>query len=794
MIEAERAASATSRDASPKNSPSPRARSPKTCPRTRPPTNSARSSRRVSPASSAEPTSSPPPPPPPRRSNARDVPACGGGRAIRARRSRTSPTRSWRGASRRCRCWTSSPPRRRAAVSTASALGARLPDPDADGSCVSESEFPRARRRAPARWPSRRPPAASGACSNDVLAVRVMTWNLRNNDPDPELRFANQPGAGEANGGWHWHQRVPVVARVLQRDAPHVLCLQEDTRAMARELMASEEMRRGGAWSYACFPPPHDPRDREPGSAAKKKTPSSSTLKKRTLLDARVGADGLVASAAFVSEEARALASGAASPWEQCAVWWREDAFEFVDGGQFEWVDGRALQLARGGPGGARTWRGGPGGARTCHMCPLTWWRFARPAEAACSSRARRTRVRPRLGLGRPREALERGAVRAAVAALQDTFGRDVPVLVAGDFNAEDAVAPKDAHGRERGVDARAGPSRRIRRRREGTRGASDGEGTRRRRVSPVPFRRRRRGGEPRRRALRRSGALRRSRGKRRLGFGGRLRRGRGGRPRRDVHGHPRRWRAHGRPPRDDLAQLARAGMGVHGERADGRGVQTPRAARVRRPCRARRRPSRRRLRPTAPRRPLPPPRGARERGVGGGFGDRIGGVGVANKRVGAVGHQRHIDHVYVARGEGVRDAEPRRVCRVRAVRARRGRLRERGRTRGARRGGARHRGREGEGGGGAVRSGERRRRRRRRTADRGFRAGRKGVFARGACACGPDGVWASDHFPVVADLRVSWRDAEAEPRSRPTRRDAAHSPERAERLRSEWAFEGCSV
>ena len=160
-----------------------------------------------------------------------------------------------------------------------------------------------------------------------------MTWNLRNNDPDPELRFANQPGAGEANGGWHWHQRVPVVARVLQRDAPHVLCLQEDTRAMARELMASEEMRRGGAWSYACFPPPHDPRDREPGSAAKKKTPSSSTLRKRTLLDARVGADGLVASAAFVSEEARALASGAASPWEQCAVWWREDAFEFVDGG-----------------------------------------------------------------------------------------------------------------------------------------------------------------------------------------------------------------------------------------------------------------------------------------------------------------------------------------------------------------------------------------------------------------------------------------------------------------------------
>ena len=28
-------------------------------------------------------------------------------------------------------------------------------------------------------------------------------------------------------------------------------------------------------------------------------------------------------------------------------VWWREDAFELVDAGQFEWVDGRALRAAR---------------------------------------------------------------------------------------------------------------------------------------------------------------------------------------------------------------------------------------------------------------------------------------------------------------------------------------------------------------------------------------------------------------------------------------------------------------
>ena len=32
----------------------------------------------------------------------------------------------------------------------------------------------------------------------DVRLIRVMTWNLKNNDPDPARRFANQPGAGEA--------------------------------------------------------------------------------------------------------------------------------------------------------------------------------------------------------------------------------------------------------------------------------------------------------------------------------------------------------------------------------------------------------------------------------------------------------------------------------------------------------------------------------------------------------------------------------------------------------------------
>ena len=100
-------------------------------------------------------------------------------------------------------------------------------------------------------WPGRtsQPPR--------LQSIRVMTWNLKNNDPDPSKRFVSQPGAGEANGGWHWHARVPIVARVVQREKPHVLCLQEDSHCMNRELMCAREMLGNCASvQYACYPSP----------------------------------------------------------------------------------------------------------------------------------------------------------------------------------------------------------------------------------------------------------------------------------------------------------------------------------------------------------------------------------------------------------------------------------------------------------------------------------------------------------------------------------------------------------
>ena len=58
--------------------------------------------------------------------------------------------------------------------------------------------------RDPPPWPDRSGGVRQHAC------LRVMTWNLKNNDPDPAARFANQPGANERGERWHWHVRCPM--------------------------------------------------------------------------------------------------------------------------------------------------------------------------------------------------------------------------------------------------------------------------------------------------------------------------------------------------------------------------------------------------------------------------------------------------------------------------------------------------------------------------------------------------------------------------------------------------------
>ena len=128
--------------------------------------------------------------------------------------------------------------------------------------------------------------------------------------------------------------------------------------------------------------------------------------------------------------------------------------------------------------------------------------------------------------------------------------------------------------------------------------------------------------------------------------------------------------------------------------------------------------------------------------GVGGGFSGQIGGGGRRTQKIGAVGHQRHIDHVFVAKGDGVRDdGRMDKQCRARCVRAfvRTDTSSENFRLPGES-----------------------------RCACGAFNAARYLLPAVRRCTCDDvDGVWASDHFPVVADLRLSWAVGEGEPSSR---------------------------
>ena len=106
---------------------------------------------------------------------------------------------------------------------------------------------------------------------------------------------------------------------------------------MSRELMASAEMSEPGAIRYRCYP--------SPSLAAPAPT--------RELLEASDDAFDCDAP----GETSRVIAARArGGRWEQCGVWWREDAFELVDAGQFEWVDGRA-RARRAVSWSAREWR-----------------------------------------------------------------------------------------------------------------------------------------------------------------------------------------------------------------------------------------------------------------------------------------------------------------------------------------------------------------------------------------------------------------------------------------------------
>ena len=421
-------------------------------------------------------------------------------------------------------------------------------------------------------WPSRR--GGVGA----VRALRVMTWNLKNNDPDPSRRFANQPGAGAKDGGWHWHSRAPLVSRVIQNEKPHVLCVQEDMLSMTREVFASREMRAASCLEYSCFPSP---------------VGGERGADDRVLLEANDDYDG---EPGAVSIEIAKLVRSKGR-WEQCGVWWRRDTFDLIEAGQFEWVDGRFFAayeacLERGGGGGGggggdATWtrKGKMGYGLDAHMIPMTWallrLKDGEGGESGASGDEGRRFLccSTHIESGHdwssdvPAKIRSSKCIRAAVGRLQQKFGADVPLILAGDLNqqkVQQQYRQLTGEGRAlwRGMTALAPPSNAEK--------GKGGGGRRRRRRVAVQLR-------PSRRVQRRGRPPPRPRGRVRRA-GRRPTR----RPVRTARLHVRRGanRPLRRPPRDDVARLERPSaraddLAVHGRGQPGR--EAPRAADARR-------------------------------------------------------------------------------------------------------------------------------------------------------------------------------------------------------------------
>ena len=58
-----------------------------------------------------------------------------------------------------------------------------------------------------------------------VTPTRIMTWNIRWKGGERKL------------GGWDWEDRLPVIDKIIQRENPDVLLLQEDTEDMTADLL-----------------------------------------------------------------------------------------------------------------------------------------------------------------------------------------------------------------------------------------------------------------------------------------------------------------------------------------------------------------------------------------------------------------------------------------------------------------------------------------------------------------------------------------------------------------------------
>ena len=267
-----------------------------------------------------------------------------------------------------------------------------------------------------------------------VMKVKLLTWNLK---------FDEAMGKGKGHGGPQWPERVKLVAKTIRAEKPDVFCTQEDTKVMCDELLrvmeSDDDSNRGGGGERARYAHfcngkvvqrvKQMYRELKPNEEAfvtllPGENEQVDAYERRYLRSGEGdGEGGETESAEREKEETFYPESGYLNN-----VWWREDRFEFVDGGMFRFK----VPMNSDNPFG---------------LPPMTWVMLRNKASKkneadqqvetdsfiACSVH---------LPAGHdwdwiPYKVSIAKCVRCAVAELQVTFGVDVPIFAMGDFNSQ---------------------------------------------------------------------------------------------------------------------------------------------------------------------------------------------------------------------------------------------------------------------------------------------------------------------------------------------------------------------
>lgn len=279
----------------------------------------------------------------------------------------------------------------------------------------------------------------SSSSSSSMMMVRrikLLTWNVKRDDEQPMLLPcgvgpSRDDDDDDGRGLDCWsskttrrRRRTTMIARTIRKESPDVFCTQEETRRMCARLQKETTTTNDGVIAYAHFCETKEDERKQMYRELKEKDDIFVTLKREEEEDVDA------------YERAREEGADDDERGEHLNnVWWRTDRFELVQGGMFRFRVPEHPEMS--------------------FATPMTWVALRTKRRA---SRAKRATTKDdkvendssliiacsvHLPAGHdwleaiPRKVYLAKCVRCAIAELQVTFGADVPIFAMGDFNSQ---------------------------------------------------------------------------------------------------------------------------------------------------------------------------------------------------------------------------------------------------------------------------------------------------------------------------------------------------------------------